>query len=191
MRAFNIFPGRTTTTGDLGTAPNLIAPGKRPLSSMTPTIIAQNGHVKLIVGSPGSQAIPQTVLSVMLGVIDFNEPLSTAVSSPRFSHQWLPDQITFDFLQGSPVAGTPEQAFAARPSPVPVQPVVLRAIAQASGGRFSQLKDVDVTSIYRALGSRVGRQNKTVEVTAVAAGGGMALMLAGALLSGLWFRRLP
>jgi hypothetical protein len=68
---------------------------------------------------------------------------------------------------------------------------VLRTIAQGSGGRYSRLRDVDVKGIYRALGSRVGRQDKRVEVTAVAAAGGMALMLAGALLSGLWFRRLP
>jgi Ca-activated chloride channel homolog len=74
---------------------------------------------------------------------------------------------------------------------VPVQPSVLRTIAQGSGGRYSRLRDVDVKGIYRALGSRVGRQDKRVEVTAVAAAGGMALMLAGALLSGLWFRRLP
>jgi Ca-activated chloride channel family protein len=74
---------------------------------------------------------------------------------------------------------------------VPVQPSVLRTIAQGSGGHYARLRDVDVKGIYRALGSRVGRQDKQVEVTAVAAAGGMALMLAGALLSGLWFRRLP
>ncbi|MDX6476647.1 MAG: Ca-activated chloride channel [Gaiellaceae bacterium] len=74
---------------------------------------------------------------------------------------------------------------------VPVQPAVLQTIAQGSGGRFSHLADVDVKSTYRALGSRVGRRDKTVEVTAAAAGGGLALMFAGALLSGLWFRRLP
>jgi Ca-activated chloride channel family protein len=74
---------------------------------------------------------------------------------------------------------------------VPVQPSVLRTIAQGSGGHYSRLRDADVKGIYRALGSRVGRQDKQVEVTAVAAGGGIALMLAGALLSGLWFRRVP
>src|SRR5207302_6271690 len=57
MRAFNLFPGVTNTKGDVGTPPNTIAPGKRPLSSMTPTIVAQNGRVRLINGQPGSRAI--------------------------------------------------------------------------------------------------------------------------------------
>ncbi|NUR78503.1 MAG: VWA domain-containing protein [Thermoleophilia bacterium] len=74
---------------------------------------------------------------------------------------------------------------------VPVQPAVLRTIAQGSGGRFQRLADIDVKATYRALGSRLGKKNKTVEVTSAAAGGGIALMIAGALLSGLWFRRLP
>ena len=96
MRAFNIFPGRTDTNGNIGTTPNLIAPGKRPISSMTPTIVAQNGHVVLVTGSPGSQAIPQTVLEILLSVLDFDIPAKKAVEAPRFSHQWLPDQITFE-----------------------------------------------------------------------------------------------
>ena len=75
---------------------------------------------------------------------------------------------------------------------VPVEPQVLRAIAQGSGGRFSQgAAAVDVNATYAALGSRVGHKPKRVEVTAAAAGGGIVLMLTGALLSGLWFRRVP
>ncbi|HZL38295.1 MAG TPA: gamma-glutamyltransferase [Tepidisphaeraceae bacterium] len=96
MRAFNMFPGVTTAGGDIGTAPNTIAPGKRPLSSMTPTIVAKNGRVKLITGSPGSQAIPHTVLNIMVSVFDFGMPIQAAVDSPRFSNQWLPDRITFE-----------------------------------------------------------------------------------------------
>jgi Ca-activated chloride channel homolog len=74
---------------------------------------------------------------------------------------------------------------------VPVQPAVLQLIAQGSGGHFSRLSGIDIKATYRALGSRVGRREKTVEVTAAAAGGGLVLMLAGALLSGMWFRRVP
>jgi hypothetical protein len=75
---------------------------------------------------------------------------------------------------------------------VPAQPASLQAIARGSSGRYySSLATVDVKAIYRDLGSRVGNQNKTVEVTAVAAGGGLVLMLAGAVLSGVWFRRFP
>ncbi len=75
---------------------------------------------------------------------------------------------------------------------VPVQPAVLRVIAQSSGGRFYQgAANVNVKSTYAALGSRVGKKRKTVEVTAVAAAGGIVFMLSGALLSGIWFRRFP
>jgi Ca-activated chloride channel family protein len=75
---------------------------------------------------------------------------------------------------------------------VATQPAVLKQIAQGSSGRFySSIAAVDVKTIYRDLGSRVGRQSKTVEVTAAAAGGGLVLMLAGAALSGLFFRRFP
>ncbi len=75
---------------------------------------------------------------------------------------------------------------------VPVQPAVLQSIARSSGGRFYQgAASVDVASAYADLGSRVGNKHKTVEVTAAAAGGGIAFMLAGALLSGAWFRRFP
>ena len=75
---------------------------------------------------------------------------------------------------------------------VPVQPAVLQLIARQSGGRFSSgAASVDVASTYSELGSRVGKTHKTVEVTAVAAAGAMVFMLAGAVLSGLWFRRFP
>lgn len=75
---------------------------------------------------------------------------------------------------------------------VPAQAAVLQSIARGSAGRFyPSIATVDVNAIYRDLGSRAGRRNKTVEVTAAAAGGGLVLMLAGAGLSGLWFRRFP
>jgi Ca-activated chloride channel homolog len=74
---------------------------------------------------------------------------------------------------------------------VPAQASVLQQIARGSAGRFYQsVATVDVKAIYNDLGSRVGRRKKTVEVTAAAAGGGLVLMLAGAALSGAWFRRL-
>jgi hypothetical protein len=75
---------------------------------------------------------------------------------------------------------------------VPVQPAVLQQIALSSGGRFYPgAASVNVKGTYRALGSRVGKHHKTVEVTAAAAAGGIVFMLAGALLSGTWFRRFP
>ncbi len=96
MFAFNLVPGSTTATGDIGTAPNTIAPGKRPLTSQTPTIVAEGGRVKLVTGSPGSRAIPHTILGIVVSVFDFGMPLPAAVEAPRLSHQWFPDQITFE-----------------------------------------------------------------------------------------------
>lgn len=93
-----------------------------------------------------------------------------------------PDGVVFQALQG----GFTERI------QVPVVPASLQALARGSAGRFYQgVATVDVNTIYRELGSRVGRQNKTIEVTAIAAGGGLVLMLTGAVLSGVWFRRFP
>ena len=96
MRAFNLFPGITDTNGNVGTTPNQIAPGKRPISSMTPTIVTKDGRVVLVTGSPGSRAIPHTILCILVSVLDFQIPLSTAVEMPRFSQEWFPDQISFE-----------------------------------------------------------------------------------------------
>jgi gamma-glutamyltranspeptidase/glutathione hydrolase len=104
MRAFNIFPGITNAKGDIGTEPNTIAPGKRPLSSQMPTIVAKDGRVLLITGSPGSQAIPNTVLEILVSALDYHMPFPAAVEAPRFSHQWLPDQMTFEAPERYPDA---------------------------------------------------------------------------------------
>jgi Ca-activated chloride channel homolog len=75
---------------------------------------------------------------------------------------------------------------------VPAQPQPLELMAQQSGGHFMAGRAaVDVHGVYEELGSRVGSKRKTVEVSAVAAAGGLAFMLTGGLLSGLWFRRMP
>jgi len=71
MGDFNSRPGVTTTKGRIGTEPNLVAPGKRMLSSMSPTIVAKDGKVLLVTGSPGGRTIPNTVLCVVTNVIDF------------------------------------------------------------------------------------------------------------------------
>ena len=96
MRAFNLFPGVTDREGNIGTAPNLIAPHKRPSSSMAPTILAKDGRVIMVVGSPGSRTIPHTILCILQNVFEFGMSLQEAVAAPRMSHQWLPDLITFE-----------------------------------------------------------------------------------------------
>src|SRR5439155_11992532 len=89
MGDFNWQPGITDRKGHIGTEPNLIAAGKRMLSSQTPTIIAKNGKAVLITGSPGSRTIINTVLCVVVNVIDFGMDVQAAVDAPRMHHQWL------------------------------------------------------------------------------------------------------
>ena len=90
---FNAEPGRTDATGLIGTAPNLAAPGKRPLSSMCPVILVQGGRAFLVSGSPGGRTIPATVLNTVLNTVDFGLDAQAAVDAPRFHHQWLPDRL--------------------------------------------------------------------------------------------------
>jgi gamma-glutamyltranspeptidase / glutathione hydrolase len=96
MGDFNGKPGLTDSTGLIGTEANLAKPGKRMLSSMTPTIIAKDGKLVAVVGSPGGRTIINTVLQVVLNQVDFGMSIQDAVNAPRFHHQWLPDQITVE-----------------------------------------------------------------------------------------------
>ena len=96
MGDFNKKPGETNLRGDVGTPPNLIDPGKRMLSAMSPTIISKGGKLVLITGSPGGRTIPNTVLDVILGVLAFNMPIRDAVDAPRLHNQWLPDTTTIE-----------------------------------------------------------------------------------------------
>ena len=106
MGDFNKKPGETNATGDIGTPANLIAPGKRMLSSMTPAIVRRDGRTVLITGSPGGRTIPNTVLNVVLNVTAFGMPVRAAVDGQRVHHQWLPDQalIEADALDSGGVA---------------------------------------------------------------------------------------
>ena len=91
MGDFNKKPGETNVGGDIGTPANLIAPGKRMLSSMSPTIVTRDGRLVLVTGSPGGRTIPNTVLDVVLGITAFGQSIRQAVDAPRLHHQWLPD----------------------------------------------------------------------------------------------------
>jgi gamma-glutamyltranspeptidase/glutathione hydrolase len=96
MSDFNAWPGVTDDRGYIGTGPNLIEPGKRMLSSMTPTIVAKNGKPVLVVGSPGGKTIINTVLRVIVNVVDFGMSLPDAVREPRIHHQWMPDSVRLE-----------------------------------------------------------------------------------------------
>jgi gamma-glutamyltranspeptidase/glutathione hydrolase len=102
MGDFNAGPGLTTPEGLIGTPPNLAAPRKRMLSSMTPTILARDGSVRLVVGSPGGRTIINTVLLTILNLVDFGMNVQEAVDAPRFHHQWLPDRVRFEKYGLSP-----------------------------------------------------------------------------------------
>ena len=96
MGDFNKKPGETNLTGDIGTPANLIAPGKRMLSSMAPAIVTRGGQLLLVTGSPGGRTIPNTVLDVILGVTLFKRDARSAVDAPRIHHQWLPDTTSIE-----------------------------------------------------------------------------------------------
>lgn len=99
---FNAIPGLTDRSGTIGTAPNLVEPQKRPLSSMTPTIVAQDGMPLFAVGSPGGRTIINTTLQAILNVIDHDMNIAQAVEAPRIHHQWLPDVTSFESWGFSP-----------------------------------------------------------------------------------------
>lgn len=102
MGDFNAGPGLTTPEGLIGTPPNLAAPGKRMLSSMTPTILSKDGSVFMVIGTPGGRRIINTVLQVILNVVDFGMNIQEAIDAPRFHHQWLPDEINYETRGLSP-----------------------------------------------------------------------------------------
>jgi gamma-glutamyltranspeptidase/glutathione hydrolase len=96
MMDFNWFPGETTRQGIIGTEPNQVAPGKRMLSSQTPTVVAKDGKVVLVTGSPGSRTIINTVLCILVNTIDYDMDIQTAVDAPRLHHPWFPDTACFE-----------------------------------------------------------------------------------------------
>lgn len=98
MGDFNLIPGRTDEAGRIGTPANLIAPGKRMLSSQSPTIVLKDGQVRIVTGSPGGRTIPNTTLWVLLYVLEFGLDPRDAVDAPRTHHAWFPDLLR---LEGS------------------------------------------------------------------------------------------
>jgi len=96
MGDFNAGPGLTNDRGLIGTEPNLARPQQRMLSSMSPAIVARDGELVAVVGSPGGRTIINTVLQVILNVVDFEMDIGEAVAAPRIHHQWLPDRIRIE-----------------------------------------------------------------------------------------------
>ncbi len=96
MDDFSIKPGVPNMFGAVGGDANAIVPGKRMLSSMTPTIVLKNNQPYLIIGTPGGTTITTSVFQTIVDILDFNLSVDDAVNKPKFHHQWLPDEIYFE-----------------------------------------------------------------------------------------------
>jgi gamma-glutamyltranspeptidase/glutathione hydrolase len=96
MDDFAAKQGAPNTYGLIQGPANAIAPGKRPLSAMTPTIVLKDGKLFLVLGSPGGPRIITIVANILIGVVDFSLNIQEAVNAPRFHHQWLPDEIVVE-----------------------------------------------------------------------------------------------
>lgn len=96
MDDFASKPGEPNMFGLVGNEANAIEPGKRMLSSMTPTIILKEGSPFMVVGSPGGGRIITSVFTTIINVIDFKMPLDSAIDKPRFHHQWLPEYLQYE-----------------------------------------------------------------------------------------------
>ena len=93
MDDFSVKPGSPNIFGLVQGEPNKIEPGKRMLSSMTPTLVVADGELRAVVGTPGGPTITTTVATVLRGMLDYGLSLDEAIASPRVHHQWKPDQI--------------------------------------------------------------------------------------------------
>ncbi len=93
MDDFSVKPGVPNMFGAVGKEANAIAPGKRMLSSMTPTVVLKDKKPWLVVGTPGGTTIPTSVFQTLVNIIDFKQSSLDAVNNPKFHHQWLPDQV--------------------------------------------------------------------------------------------------
>jgi gamma-glutamyltranspeptidase/glutathione hydrolase len=96
MDDFTIKRGVANAYGLVQGQANAIAPGKRPLSAMTPTFVTKDGRLFLVIGSPGGPTIINTVLQVVLNLIDFGFTIQEAIDAPRFHHQYLPDELSME-----------------------------------------------------------------------------------------------
>lgn len=102
MGDFNGAPGLTNERGLIGTDPNLAEPNKRMLSSMSPTIVARDGELFMVTGTPGGRTIINTVMQTIMNVVDHGMNAQEAVDAGRMHHQWLPDQIRYEKQMFSP-----------------------------------------------------------------------------------------
>ena len=102
MDDFSAKPGVPNMFGLVEGKNNQVEPGKRPLSSMTPTIVTHDGQLAMVVGTPGGSHIPTGVLQVIRNVVDYGMNIAEAVDAPRLHEQWLPDEVYYEPFALSP-----------------------------------------------------------------------------------------
>lgn len=129
MDDFSALPGKANSFGLVGTRANAIAPGKRPVSSMTPTIVVDDGRVALVAGGSGGPLILTATTQTVIGVIDFGLGAEAAVKAPRLHHQWMPDSLQIE--TGFPEATRRSlehvgEHTTAMPAPAAVQAITVR-----------------------------------------------------------------
>jgi gamma-glutamyltranspeptidase / glutathione hydrolase len=113
MDDFTVKPGAANLFGLVQGTANAIAPGKRPLSSMSPTILEKDGRPVFVLGSPGGPRIITAVLETLTNLVDFGMAPQAAVAAPRFHHQWLPDTLYYerDGLPSATLAALGERGY--------------------------------------------------------------------------------
>lgn len=146
MDDFSIKPGVPNMYGAVGAEANAIAPGKRMLSSMTPTLVLDKGKVFIITGTPGGTTITTSVFQTLIDMLEFNMTPEDAVNKPKFHHQWLPDEI---FVE----AGFP---------------IEIREALQKMGYRITQRGGIGRTEVIKVSGGKIeavgdGRGDDSVE----------------------------
>jgi len=149
MDDFSIKPGVPNMYGLLGSEANAIAPGKRMLSSMTPTIVTHGDSLCWVLGTPGGGTIITSVTQVIVNLIDFKMTLTEAVNAPRFHHQWWPDEIQIERGSFSPQ---------------------LQAALKARGYVISErgkIGDVNAIAVDRGTGKLIGVPDRRRESAAV------------------------
>jgi gamma-glutamyltranspeptidase / glutathione hydrolase len=129
MDDFSAKPGVPNIYGAVGGEANAIAPNKRMLSAMTPTLVLKEGRPYLVVGTPGGTTIPTSVFQTLVNVLEFNMPATEAVWQPKFHHQWLPDEIAV------------ERSF----------PQTLREVLQRMGYKITERGAIGRTEVIRVL----------------------------------------
>jgi len=153
MDDFSAKPGQPNDYGLVGGTANAIAPNKRMLSSMTPTILEKDGQVLMVVGSPGGSTIITSVFQTIINVLEFGMTMQEAVRFPRFHHQWLPDAIFieqggFDSLITVRLSGMGHQ-FNTRESIGRVDAILVRPDGSLEGGADPRGDDVAIVPDYQ------------------------------------------